>query len=513
MPFETRCPECRTKLRLDEAPRRNEPIECPKCGTLFLPPKAAAETAARVPEKAAKRDGKIFADDAPAKPAGRSEKVFADEEDNRPARKPKPKPTAPKAEKPMKKAGGKSIAVKADKNPNNKGKKRDVKKRKTNPAVLLLSLAVGFLGLGGVFFGMTWLLGRAGGVQQMLAFVPGESNWIRGVNVSYMAKFPGYAAQVDKFKTPAVDAATAELAKTSGLDPVGFLDYLMIAKSRTTANTGTIYLFRTQKSFEIAKIQAGLTGGTATNVGGVDGAKFNNSGPGLLSNATVLFPTTRIIIVVMPGPQSGTLANAVAACKASPDGSFLPKLNATSKTIIKGSIWLIFRNTGALQNYMDFSLAGVNLDFKSLYDKGKVAETAGVWTTPGGSGVRVGAAFSCTDKKAAYELVRYMRDGPLGKEDESEPTNQMKSAGIQFLLDKKTFGEFMQYCKFSSVQECAFITSTVSGENAKRLLDAFNSPAIASDEGGSSFQGGNFAPQGGRPPQVGLPGGIAMPGG
>jgi len=516
MSFETRCPECRTKLRLEEVPRKSEPIECPKCGSLFIPPKAAAaEAAARVPEKAGKSRGeKVFADEGPPKLKSKSEKIFADDDDeDRTPRKPAKK--APAAEKPVKKAPGKSIAVKKDVNPNNKGKRRNVKKRKTNPAVLLLSLAVGFLGLAGVFYGMTYLLGRAGGVQQMLVFVPGDANWIRGINVSNMAKFPGYADQVNKFKTVPVNSACDELAKTSGLNSEGFLDYLMIAKTRTTSGTGTIYLFRTSASFDVVKMQTGLTGGTPTNVNGVDGVKFNNTGPGILANSTMLMPTTRIIAIVMPGPQSNTLAVAVAAGKASPDGSFLPKLNATSKQIIKGSIWLIMRNTGALQNYMDASLAPVSTDFKALYEKGKTAETFGVWTLPGGSGVRVGAAFSCADKKSAADLVKYMKDGPLGKEDESEPTNQMKSAGIQFLLDKKTFGEFMQYCKFVSNQECAFVTSTVSGENAKRLMDAFNSATMGSDEGGGGFQP-TFGPPGGgggRPPQVGLPGGIATPGG
>ena len=40
MPFDTACPECSARLRLDAPPPAGHPVECPKCGALFVPPKA-----------------------------------------------------------------------------------------------------------------------------------------------------------------------------------------------------------------------------------------------------------------------------------------------------------------------------------------------------------------------------------------------------------------------------------------------------------------------------------------
>jgi hypothetical protein len=104
-----------------------------------------------------------------------------------------------------------------------------------------------------------------------------------------------------------------------------------------------------------------------------------------------------------------------------------------------------------------------------------------------------------------------MREGPLGKGDESEPTNQLKSAWGQITGDKKAWSEFMQYLDFRSKRECAYAVSTVSGENTRKFLDMFNSPTMATGEsGGFGPPAGFFPPEGGGPggqPGRGAPGG------
>jgi predicted nucleic acid-binding Zn ribbon protein len=471
MPFETRCPECSAKLRLDDAPEKGAMIECAKCGSLFIPPKASA----------GKKDA------APVK-----------EEKSRAPKKPK------------------SIKVDGTKNPNNKGVNRKVKKKRTNPVFLLAAIGFGFAGLTGVFFTMIFFMGRAGAVEEMLTYVPGEANWVRGLNLGTLAKYPGYVSEVKKFKTDAVESAAAHLAKAAGQDEAGFLDYLIIAKQRQDANTtGTMYVFHTAKNLKIETLAAGMSPGTETAVGAEKAFKFGASGPGILANATVIVPAKRIIVIIPQSKLSATMVTASIAGKADKTASFAGKLNITGKTIIRGSIWLLMKNNAFLKNYMEVSMGVVDQDFKALYDKSKSSEMFGVWTSPGGGGVRVGAGFQCVDKAAAYEVVRAMKDGPLGKGDESEPTNQMKKASLQFVSDKRAFGEFMQSLEFRTNRECAYIVATVTGDSSKKFMDAFNSVSIGSDEG-SSFNGGgggggNTAPPGGRG-GPGLPGGIAGPG-
>ena len=141
MAFDIRCPECQAKLRLDEAPDTDTPIECPRCGSQFTAPGKPARK-----EKAARKEKKKFA-----------------------------KKDMPKV--------------------------RQVKKHKTNPFVLVGAIVAGFATLIGVGFLMVYFLNRAGKVEEMLTYVPDSCNWARGVNVSQLAKYPGYKAEVDKYMT------------------------------------------------------------------------------------------------------------------------------------------------------------------------------------------------------------------------------------------------------------------------------------------------------------------------
>jgi hypothetical protein len=115
--------------------------------------------------------------------------------------------------------------------------------------------------------------------------------------------------------------------------------------------------------------------------------------------------------------------------------------------------------------------------------------------------VRIGAAIDCGSDADASAFVKAMRNGPLGKQDESEPTNSMKQ-GFNIVSDKKTFSEVMQNISYRSKGAAAYLTSTVSGDNAKRVMDMFNSPTMAT--GAASF-GMPGMPGGGMPPGAGGP--------
>ena len=52
MAFDIRCPECKAKLRLDEAPDPDTPIECPLCGSQFAAPDQAPAADGKPAKKA-----------------------------------------------------------------------------------------------------------------------------------------------------------------------------------------------------------------------------------------------------------------------------------------------------------------------------------------------------------------------------------------------------------------------------------------------------------------------------
>ena len=449
MPFDTACPECSARLRLDAPPARGAPVECPKCGALFVPPR------------------------------------------------PKKGEAAPPAEK-----------KKADKPAPPGIKKRKVKKHKTNPVILVGAIVAGFGALIGLGATMIYVLNRAGKVEEMAGYVPGDCNWVRGVNVSQLSKYPGYAPEVDKHVTAEVRAACDALAEAAGHNPDKFLDYFVVGKTLGVGGRdSTVYVLRSQKAASVAAVTAAVGGGPT-------GGK-STSAKGILSGATLYTPgagaKTNMFVVVPKGSESLN-----AGVSAGREGSFAKTgLDACGLTCVRGSIWLVGRTTGRLKNYVAYTTAALGSDLPALAAATKSAPTFGVWTTPGGGGVRAGVAVQCADAKAASDLVRAMKDGPLGKGDESEPTNQLKAAFSE-AGDKRFWSEFMQALSYRSRKECAYFVSSSTGDYAKKLLDKYNgvnmgteSPAAPAGQAGGG--GGGGGPSGAGGPR-GLVGGVGIPG-
>ncbi|MFO0851333.1 MAG: hypothetical protein U0871_22665 [Gemmataceae bacterium] len=434
MPFDTRCPECQAKLTLDAAPAPGTPVECPRCGSTFVPPRK-------------KKKDKPAAGDAKPKPPG-----------------------VPK--------------------------KKKAKKKKTNPVILLLAIGLGFVGLIGVGGLMFYFLNKSGKVEEMLAQVPADFNWARGVNVGQLAKYPGYGLEVEKYNTAEVKAGVGHLAKSLNRDPDSFLDYLIISRNKPDRGAGgQVYVLRTMKSFAPAKMVEET--GALPGPGGV-GYKLPGAA-GILDGAVVFFPSPRLVVVVPAGAAQADTARGVAAAGADKKASFAASLNDTGRVVARGSIWLLVRATGGLKTYPGALVAGVDQDFKKLVDSAKTAPAFGMWTTPGGGGVRFGAALECGSSKDAADLVTYFKTGPLGKGDESEPTNQLKSA-LAGVSEKKLWSEMMQQMDYRSKGACAYLVTTLTEDRAKGMMGTFNNPNLATDS--TSFSG-----QGGQPPgRAGLAG-------
>ena len=394
MAFDIRCPECKAKLRLDDEPDSDTRIECPRCGSQFAAPDNA---------------------------------------------KPTPKPT--KTTKGPKTKSGPRVKGGAP-------KKRKAIKKKTNAFFLLLMIGLAFGGLIGVGASLIYFANKAGNVEEMLTYVPENCNWARGVNVGTMAKYPGYQAETDKFVTSDVKWVADELAGAAGHNAEGFLSYLIIAKSRTEGGVaGTMYVFRTMRSFKPGDVGANLPGSRDNG----DGSYTISGGTGLLSGARVHMPTRRVIVVIPAGASQQQLMSGSLAGKNGKEGTFAGHLDDTGRVVTRGCLWLLIRQTGGQKNYAASSLEPLKSGLKSIHDRAtKSSGMFGVWSTPGGTGVRFGVALQCESSKDAKDLVKAMQEGPLGKADESEPTNDMRSGGLSFTSDKKLWSEMMQYLRYKS---------------------------------------------------------------
>lgn len=439
----TRCPECRAKLRLDTAPDPGETIECPKCGSLFSPDEEA---------------------EAPPPP-----KVKKQKKEKKPAG-----PVGPK--------------------------KRKVKKKKTNPVLLfgMLGTALAFvIVLGGFLY---WYLGKAGKVEEMLCYVPGDCNLVRGVNTGQIGKYPGYAQEMDPFITSQVKTAASDLATMVGLDDGDeMLDYVVIAKSKKgSGNTGRVYVFKAKKAFPKLDPLSGASGMKASDSNGT--TYYRSSGGGLLANANVFTPTNKLVVVVVAGPQQSELTNAVAAGGVkNKENMFAGKAGDAGRKISSGNNWIIIRTEGPLKNYAKDIGASVKGSFPAF---AKACESAGVigwWTSYGSRGVSFGGGIGCSDSTEAWDVVRGMREGELGKQDDAEIPNDMKRAVT--MSSGKEFREFLAWLKFHGYGSFAYFTARMSdekGKNYTRTIHGTNTAGWSDDDGGEGGGGGQGGPP--RPP-------------
>jgi hypothetical protein len=430
MAFATRCPDCRAKLRLPSQPDPDENVECPKCGSVFL----------------VDDDGGSDGDDAPA-----------------------PKRDKPKKEKKPKKD-------KAPKGPVGP-KKRKVKKKKSNPVLLftMLGLALAFvIGLG-IFL---WIyLGRAGKMDEMMSYLPGDCNVVRGFNVGQISKYPGFAAEPDQFVNSTVKAASDDLAKAMGLDDGEALrDYVVIAKAKKDKQqAGVVYIFRAKKAFKPNPLD-GAAGMKAADANGTP--YYRSTGKGILDNAAVFTPTDKLVIVVAKGAQQTTLLNAVAGGgMKNKENMFLGKVGDTGRRTAAGNMWCVVVCEGPMKNYAKEMGDSVKSAFPGLNKACGTAKCIGWWTSYGGRGISFGGAIDCGDSAGAYECMKSMRDSELGKGDDAELPNDFKRA-VQGAASKE-FGEFLQYLKFTYTGSCAYFVSKMSAEKGKSYTGRLHGLSIA----------------------------------
>jgi predicted Zn finger-like uncharacterized protein len=451
MPFATRCPECRTKLRLDAAPDDGETVECPKCGSVFAPEESAGG-------------------DAPAEPKPKKEK------------KPKKTKAAP---------GG--------------PKKRKVKKKKTNPFFLIGMLGGALLFVIGLGVFLYFYLGKAGKLEEMMSYVPGDCNVVRGVNTGQISKYPGFANEMDGTITPAVRSAAGELAASIGFDDGDdVMDYVVIGKAKKgTRNTGVVYVYRTKKAFPKPNPLAGVASFAPSDSGGA--TYYRSSGKGLLANAAVFTPTDRLVVVVPAGPQQQAMIAGVAGGgMKNKENTFAGKAGDTGRKVSAGNMWILVRPEGTLKNYAKDMGETVKGAFPAFKRACETTTVMGWWTSYGAAGVSFGGGIECTDSAQAWDVIRSMRDGELGKQDDAELPNEFKRAVSS--SGSKEFKEFLQRLAFRGSGKCAYFTARMTPDNGKRYSQQIHGQGIATwndDDNtgpGTGGQGpGGLVPGGGRP--------------
>ena len=411
MSFDLYCPECETRLRLDEQPDRDTPIECPRCGSTFTP------------------------DESKPAPAGSEAK-----------------------------SGGKPAGGKRKKKGDDAPKSREF----MNPVLLLAIIATGLGAYIAVAAVTIHILGKAGRVTDMMAYLPDDCTVARGANLKILGRYPGYSAEYDKYATPEVVATLEALHKASGLEEEdAFVDYVL-----TGVNTeGTVHAIRCRDDFNPEQIAEAL-GGVPVDVGGTPCYQLPATAPGLLRGAHIYMPTYRHVVIVRGG---GNLLRKSLAGFDDPDKSFVAGLSDAGEKCMSGHTWVILRN----KPLIDAIGKSVSED-KDLKGFTKVAEGSGelgAWNSFGGR-VRFGAAIDCGSSDAASDLASALRKSEYSKGDEAELSRPFKQAFSG--SHNKEFLAYLSAMSFESSGTAFYVISSVGGEQGIKLLNIIDIGRIGS---------------------------------
>lgn len=335
--------------------------------------------------------------------------------------------------------------------------------------------------VGGLMFVLTttlivvWVIvARAAKAEDMLACVPDNYNVLRGVNLKALRNYPGIKQHGDKYYDADAKAGFSLAAKKLGLEETD-VGYFVVA--RDAGSGSVLYLYATTREFK----PADLGDGQSTN--------FNwPSHP----DAMVVCPNRWLIAVAYGGGNSGVLNTVAQNARSKPWDGMHNKVGTTGRLALRGQMWSIYRDAGALKGW----IGGGGEAIKEDGSLGKLKESLGkatvlaTWVSFGSGGVKFGAGMELSSSSDASALVLDMKKGPLGKADESEPPRGFKTA-LSAVGDIKSNGAFYQYLEYKSQGNCAYATSKVDDpDKASRVLEEFLSPGRAAGSGGQGRQGG-----------------------
>lgn len=365
MSFDLYCPECKTKLRLDEQPELDTPIECPRCGSTFTPEESAP---APTKKSKSKSEKKAPADDG---------------------KKPKGNPKESKVREGM------------------------------NPLLLLGIVAAGLVAYIAVAWVTLNILGKVGRVTDMMAYLPKDCTTARGANLKILSRYPGYKEEYDRWAVPAIESALTGLRVASGLeDEEAFTDYVLTGVARD----GTVYAIRCREDFDPDYLAEGLKG-QPINVGDVPCYRLPSDQPGILADAFIYLPTYRHVVVVR-GPQA-LLGRSLAGYDDPKQESFVGGLTDAGEMAMGGHTWTITRDQ-TLISVMGLLVAG-DKDLKTFAKAAAVSQELGAWNSFGGR-IRYGAAIDCGDSDLADDLAKSLRESTYSKGDEAEFSREFKQA-------------------------------------------------------------------------------------
>ena len=480
MSVELRCPDCRAKLRLGEAPDAGTEVECPKCGTVFPAPDPADDEDERAPRK--KKPARDEEDGEDDKPKTRAK----DEDDDD---KPKKKAKKPKA------AGD-------PKGP----KRRKAKKKETSKAALIGVIAAGLLMLACVTGVLIWFFGRTSKSVEMMYYLPEDADTVSGLNLGHAQKYPEfYKKLAETFKDAEFKLAGDTLAKALGAaDADALIDYVVFGSN---AKGHSSVVIRTKTEFDGGSL-AKLPGAQAKDMGGKTyylAEAFKGSG-----KLRVFAPTNRLVVYCPPSVPDGVFQKMLNGHADSKDRTIGVRAGELGKRTTRGTFWGMTVYEGANKpppapTPPTAGAAPTGDDAKVQFAR-TTAETlasakgVGFKASIGSREVRFELIVWCSDSDKAGSMATKWKESDLGKGDEGEPPRWWKDQ-VNGLGSKRIGAQLLANLGFGSSGELFYARTAVETLDLK---DAVNNMAgrvapAPPQQGGNGMPQPNGMPPGGMP--------------
>jgi hypothetical protein len=396
MAVELRCPECRSKLRLSQAPEPESEIECPKCGNVFTSDR-------NLIRKNTSDDEDVEGD----KPMKNSETV-AENKSSSPAKK--------------------NDKTKANDKPFRR-KKRRAKKRKANPVVVWSIVGGGVVALIFVIVVLVLTLGRKSVTQQMMMYLPEECDEVTGLNIGHLQKYPDFyraceSQMVGKGFMKAADVLGAAL----GSDGKTVLDYVMQGVGKSSEGTPVeATVLRTKTEFDTGLLKK-IPGAKEYSAGGVKYYTIDDIPELKYPGLRVFAPTNRIVVFCRGDISESKFKTMLSGNQDNPDAAPYKRAGPLIKQVTRGTVWqfmLYGRSVSKPTPNIPKDGAKGESDedaFKKvLVDTVGSAQGCGFKASVGSRDVRGEWVIWFKDSDAPYNLAKKWKDTEWIKDDEKAP--------------------------------------------------------------------------------------------
>ena len=414
MAVELRCPGCRAKLRLPVAPEADSEIECPKCGIVFPTDSNLVHA------------GAADAVDPPKK------KSSDDQGGDKPKKKKKTDTAA-------KKDGDQADTPKKDK----KKKLRKLKKRKTNPIVLIGAVVGGLMVLGCVVGALLWFFNRKSASMEMMTYLPDDCDEVSGVNIGHIQKYPEFYKTCEgTFANTGFKRAGDVFSKALGQDMTETIEYVVQGTGRTGGTAaGTpveATVLRTKAEFDTGLLSK-LPGAKDYSQDGMKYYTINDipelGYPGL----RVFAPTNRIVVFCRGDMPEKTFRGMLNGNKDNPDATAFKRSGQLGKQIIRGTAWKftiygrsIAKPTGPAPPAQGGTAGGGQENEEDQLKK----EIAEILSSAQGSGYKASVGSReirgewvvwYKDSEAASNMVKKWREKDWVQDEEKDPPRWWKT--------------------------------------------------------------------------------------